>query len=70
MTESQNYTQHKTDIMITKKMVEEILGYEINDFKVMPPEHGVIDVYVVPKRGIQHINLNITILPTGVKFEE
>ena len=62
--------QHKTDIMIKKEFIEEILGYEINDFKVMPPQNGVIDIYVVPKRGIQHVNMNITILPTGVKFEE
>ena len=56
--------------MITKEFIEEILGYEINDFKIEQSEYGVIDVYIVPKLGVQYINMNITISATGVEFKE
>lgn len=56
--------------MIRKEFIEEILGFEINDFKIESPEGGVINVYVVPKKGIEHINMNITITQTGIIFNE
>lgn len=56
-------------ISITKESLENMLGFEINDFKIEHTQMG-LDIYIQPKIKIEHINITTTIVPTETKFEE
>ena len=58
---------------ITKKMIEEELGREINDFKLESYEFkdGIhnLSVKIAPKVRTEFITVNINVFQTGHNFE-
>ena len=52
---------------IKKENLEAILGYEIEEFHILPvyngTEHISYDITVVPKKSVEYIDVDITIKP-------
>jgi len=43
----------------------------IQDYKFkFDKENGILDIYVIPIKTVEHINVNFTITPDGAKFKE
>jgi len=40
----------------------------LQDYRMESTEEGVIDLYVIPKKIIQHINIDIIVSPSGATF--
>lgn len=33
-------------------------------------ENGILNIFVVPVKVVEHVNINITVTPTGVEFTD
>ncbi len=55
---------------ISKKMIEDDLGFEINDNFKVEVNNGMINVYVEKKQSMGIIENRITIQKTGEIFNE
>ena len=58
---------NKLKVVQTSMEVKKERG-EISDFKIKV-EDGVINVYVIPKASLQHIECDFIISPTGTSFQ-
>jgi len=57
-------------IEIDLKKIEESLGQEVQSIKAeYDEENNVLNLYVVPKKSLEFIDINFVISPTGTSFQ-